>query len=341
MARLLADLPAAIDFHVHMLEATVFERCAPHSVLSGFGKRTTIEPRAVEFNRKMMDPALQIEDMDARGIGASVVSSGTVIETTSWTGPSEELVLVQRLNDTIAEWVRTYPGRFVGSFTLPLQDVALALGELARAVDELGLRVVNAPSRVGDEYLGAPRFRPFWEAVHARDLVAFVHPEGTKDPWFQQFALWNSLGQSIEEAKVMASLIYEGTFDAFPGLKIVMSHGGGYFPHYMGRMDRNVTMQPQTMQKISRKPSEYLRSFYYDSCVYDPTVLEALVRIVGADRIVLGSDYPVGGADPVGFIAEQSSLSDDDVRAVVAGNAAALLGLSDPRYRRVPTPGRA
>jgi len=340
MARLVADLPAAIDFHVHMLEKSVFERCAAHSVLSGFGKRTAVDPRAVEFNRKMMDPAPQIEDMDARGIGASVVTSGTVIETTSWAEPREELALVQRLNDTIAEWVRAYPGRFVGSFTLPLQDVDVALGELTRAVDELGLRVVNAPSRVGDEYLGAPRFRPFWEAVHARDLVVFVHPEGVQDPWFQQFALWNSLGQSIEEAKVMASLIYEGTFDAFPGLKIVISHGGGYFPHYMGRMDRNVKMQPQTMKNISRKPSEYLRSFFYDTCVYDSTALDTLVRIVGADRIVLGSDYPVGDADPVGFIAESASLTDDDVRAIVAGNAASLLGLSDPRYTRVPTPGR-
>jgi aminocarboxymuconate-semialdehyde decarboxylase len=310
-----------------MLEASVFERCAARSVLSGFGARTSAHPRSAAFNRKMMDPALQLEDMDARGIGTSVVSSGTVIETTSWAEPREELALVRRLNDTIATWVRDHPARFAGSFTLPLQDLDLALGELVRAVDELGLRIVNAPARVGDDYLGAQRFRPFWEAVHARDLVVFIHPEGTKDAWFQQFALWNSLGQSIEEAKVMASLIYEGTFDAFPGVKIVMSHGGGYFPHYMGRMDRNVTMQPETMQKISRKPSEYLRSFFYDTCVYDRTAFEALVRIVGPERIVLGSDYPVGDADPVGFVAE-SSLADADVRAIVAENAAALLGIT-------------
>jgi len=331
----------AIDFHVHMLEASVFERCRSHSVFTGFGERMGFTPQATEFNRKMMDPQAQIADMDARGIAAGVVTSATVIETTSWAEPSEELALVGKLNDTIAEWVRSYPGRFIGSFTLPLQDMDLALRELSRAVDDLKLRVVNAPSRVGDDYLGAPRFRPFWEAVRARDLVVFIHPEGATDPWFQQFALWNSLGQSLEEAKVMASLIYEGIFDALPGLKIVISHGGGYFPHYMGRMDRAAKTQPQTMKNISRKPSEYLREFFYDSCVYDAESFDALVKIVGADRVLLGSDYPVGDADPVGFIAERPSLSEADVRAIVSGNAAALLGLSVPDYTRAPLPGKA
>src|SRR3974390_3099846 len=130
----------AIDFHVHMLEASVFERCRAHSVFTGFGERMGFTPQATEFNRKMMDPKAQIADMDARGIGASVVTSATVIETTSWAEPSEELALVRELNDTIAGWVRTYPARFIGSFTLPLQDIDLALCELSRAVDDLKLR---------------------------------------------------------------------------------------------------------------------------------------------------------------------------------------------------------
>ena len=139
---------------------------------------------------------------------------------------------------------------------------------------------------------------------------------------------WNSIGQSIEEAKVMASLIYEGIVEAFPGLKIVMSHGGGYFPHYMGRMDRNVSNRPDSMANIKRKPSEYLRSFYYDTCVFDPAVLTALAQRVGADRLVMGSDYPVGEFDPKGFVQACPELRGEQAAMIVGGSAAKLLGLA-------------
>ena len=123
----------------------------------------------------------------------------------------------------------------------------------------------------------------------------------------------------------MSSLIYEGVMDRHRGVKVVMAHGGGYMPHYMGRLDRNVTDKPWTTKNLSKKPSEYLRDFYYDSCVYDPRTLELLVERVGADRVVLGGDYPVAAWDPIDFLDEAKALTDQQRAAIAGGTAAALL----------------
>ena len=119
----------------------------------------------------------------------------------------------------------------------------MATHELERAL-AMGLRILNIPSNYRGAYLGHERFTDFWAAVLQHDLAVFVHPEGTTDMWFQDYAMWTSIGQSIEEVKVMTSLIYEGVLDRFPGLKVVMAHGGGYMPYYMGRLDRNITDKP-------------------------------------------------------------------------------------------------
>ena len=123
----------------------------------------------------------------------------------------------------------------------------------------------------------------------------------------------------------MTSLIYEGVLERHPHLKIVMSHGGGYMPHYMGRLDRNAEDKPWTMVNISQRPSAYLRRFYYDSCVYDPATLTALAARVGIDRIVLGGDYPVAGIDPIEFIEGVPGLSASDIAAIAGNNAVRLL----------------
>jgi aminocarboxymuconate-semialdehyde decarboxylase len=282
----------------------------------------------------MFDPKLEIEDMDARGIDISVVSSSTVLQGTSWADPQQDLELCRRANDKTAEWATQYPQRFVGSFVLPLQDVKRSLGELERAVGKLKLRVANVGAQYGGAYMGDPVFHPFWEAIHAHDVAVWIHPEGVRDPWFQRYALWNSAGQSIEEMKCMTSLIYEGVMHKYPKLKVVMAHGGGYFPHYLGRMDRNTLNRPDTVKNTGgRSPSEFLRSFYYDTCVYDPKVLKVLMDRVGAERLVLGSDYPVGEKDPVGWLRDECGLKGADLARVAGGNAARILGLHRARIQ--------
>jgi aminocarboxymuconate-semialdehyde decarboxylase len=318
-----------IDFHVHMLEEQVFRASTNRTVFTGFGARPAAAPRpgTEALLERMMRPELEIEDLDARGIDMAVVTSSTVLQGTSWADPQTDLDLCRRCNDTAAEWVRRYPRRFVGSMTLPLQDVDRALGELERCAGALGLKVVNAGSSYDGVYLGDPVYEPFWAAVSRRGLTVWIHPEGVRDPWFQRYALWNSAGQSIEETKVMTSLVYEGVMHRHPGLKVVVAHGGGYFPHYLGRMDRNVANRPDTARNLGgRRPSEFLRAFHYDTCVYDPQVLKVLRERVGADRLVMGSDYPVGEQDPVGFV-ERCGVSPDEAALICGGNAARLLGI--------------
>lgn len=324
--------PLVIDFHVHMLDEKVFEASAGKTVMSGFGKtdQSMQRSRGADMIGRMFKPENQIVDMDARGIDMSVITASTVIQGTSWADPQTDLDLCRRCNDRTAEWVAQYPNRFIGSFVLPLQDIDRSMAEFERCVRDLKFKVANVSSNYQGIYMGAPVYRPFWDAVVATDTVVWIHPEGIRDPWFQEYALWNSAGQSIEEAKVMCSLIYDGVMHHYPAVKIIMAHGGGYFPHYLGRMDRNTGNRPATVKNTGgRKPSEFLRSFYYDTCVYDPLVLKTLIERVGIDRLILGSDYPVGETDPVGF-ARNCGIAGAGLAAVAGGNAARLLGMTAP-----------
>jgi aminocarboxymuconate-semialdehyde decarboxylase len=313
-----------IDFHVHMLDEHVFRASSNKTVFSGFGANPVDEPRpgARALLMRMMRPEAVLEDMDARGIDMAVVTGSSVLQGSTWADPKTDLELCRRCNATAAEWEAKYPKRFIASAVLPLQDPELALGEMKG-----NIKVVNAGSSYNGVYLGDPVYHPFWEAVNDIGATVWIHPEGVRDPWFQRYALWNSAGQSIEEAKVMASLIYEGVMHSFPKLKVVVAHGGGYFPHYMGRMDRNHANRPDTVKNTGgKKPSDFLRSFHYDSCVYDPAVIKVLLERVGADRIVMGSDYPVGEKDPVGWI-RGLGLEKNQTDLICGANAARLLGL--------------
>jgi aminocarboxymuconate-semialdehyde decarboxylase len=314
-----------IDFHVHFLVRDVLEQCLPHSVATNRGHHK-LPPHLFALFDKMMTPEGVIEDMDRLQIDMSVISSAAVIEPIYWAEPTVALKMAQQLNDAAAARVTHSPKRIIGSLVLPLQDMNLAMAEFKRAVDDLGLKVANVRAEVRGSYLGDAQFRPFWEAAHAHGVAVFMHPDGAKDSWFFPFGMWNSLGQSLEEAKFMASVIYEGILETYPRLKLVLAHGGGYFPHNMGRLDRNVKNAPHSMKNITRKPSEYLRNVYYDTCLYDPTALNALIKIVGPDRLLLGADWPIGEADPLGFVDRCPDANDAEKVMIKGGRAVELIG---------------
>ena len=316
--------PTCVDFHTHFLQAEVFTTAHQHTVCSCLG-RNLISPE-LPMMKTMFEPELQIEGMNKHGIDINLLSSADVIQNRSWATPEEDRRMSAIVNDECASWVARFPDRFIGSAVLPLGNMSFALEELERAC-ALGLRVLNLSSNYRGAYLGEPKYEDLWSAVVERDLIVFIHPDGVQDTWFQSYALWNSIGQSIEEVKVMSSLIYEGVLDRHPGVKIVMAHGGGYMPHYMGRIDRNVTYRPDTAKNLSKLPSEYLKDFYYDSCVYDPRTLELLIERVGVDHVVLGGDYPVGLFDPVDFL-DRANLTDSERGAIAGTNAAKLLSIA-------------
>ncbi len=317
-----------IDFHTHILEPSVFEIARDKNVFTGFGTLPPPDFGRGPVYRELTVAEAQIERMDEAGIDLVVLSASTVLQGSSWADKRTDLELCQRTNDFVASWVRRYPKRFIGSFVLPLQDMDASLAELNRCIDDHGMNVVQLPAHVNGQYLGEPALRPVWQAINDLSLIAFIHPEGVKDLWYQKFRMWNSIGQPIEEAKCIASIIYEGLLEKFADLKIVLAHGGGMLPHNMARLDRNVQHMPETMRNIRRRPSDYLSLFYYDTCVYDPEVAANLIRRVGSDRVLLGSDYPVGEMDPVGFIDLIPNLSSAEKADIKGGLAAELLGLS-------------
>ena len=315
-----------VDFHAHVVE--------PSLIPNAKGRYFEIFEEARRrpgWVGKLSEPRHQLADMDLHGVDCHVVGQSNAIQGISWGDAAHDLEIHRRINDGIAErWVAAHPGRFIGAFGLPTQDLKLAIPELERAVTKLGHKVLQVSSHTPDGiYYGDPRLHPLWEAIAHFDVTVFIHPHGQLDaPPLDRFGLNNSVGQPIEEAKVMSSIIYEGVFDRFPDVKIVVAHGGGFLPHYHGRMDRNVTNVPGSAEKISRLPSAYLRQFYYDSCVYSPDIMAALIKAVGTERIVLGGDYPVGAHDPVAALRKTPAIDDVAVDMILRRTSSRLLGLA-------------
>lgn len=310
-----------IDFHTHMMDPDL-----PNLITGAMTSE-----HVADWLKAMASPEIHVAHMDRYGVGSHVVGYSNATQGISWGDAQHDLACYRRTNDRIArDWVAAHPGRFHGAFGLPTQDVGLSVKELERAVTKLGMKVLQISSCTPDGvYFGDRRFDPLWEAVQHYGVTVFIHPHGQDNkPPFDDFALSNSVGQGVEEVKVMTSIIYNGVFDRFPNVKIVIAHGGGFLPHYYGRLDRNAVERPQTMRHIGRMPSEYLKSFYYDSCVYGPEILAALIRIVGIDRVVLGSDYPVGEADGVGELRRTPALTEADFRRIMVETPARLLDLT-------------
>jgi len=324
-----------IDFHAHLMLPEIYAVTGPHSMfvksntdpaMSEEARKGVREREAVLVSR-MSDVTERIVRMDAAGVDMQVLSSSLVQQSTYWAEPKESLRLERMLNDRMAAVVAANPKRLIGLGGVPLAAPALAVAELTRCVRDLGLAGVGISTTARDMELGDAALRPFWERAEELGAVVYIHPAGNTGARFEKWYLWNSIGQAFEEAMAVASLMYEGILDAFPQLKICISHGGGYMPYYMGRIARNYLEKPATRVNMKKSPAEYLRTLYYDSCVYETDVLEALVKRVGPDRVVLGSDYPVGEPKPVEFV-ESCALSAEDKEKIIGVNAARLFGVT-------------
>jgi aminocarboxymuconate-semialdehyde decarboxylase len=324
-----------IDFHAHLMLPEIYAITGPHSMFVKSNTDPTMSAEARQGVReresvlvaRMSDVTERIAHMDAMGVDMQVLSSSLVQLSTYWAEPQESLRMERMLNDRMAAVVAANPKRLIGLGGVPLAAPALAVAELTRCMGELGLAGVGISTTARDMELGDAALRPFWEKAEELGAVVYIHPAGNTGARFAKWYLWNSIGQAFEEAMAIASLMYEGILDAFPRLKICISHGGGYMPYYMGRIARNYVEKPATRVNMNKSPAEYLRMLYFDSCVYEPEVLEALVRRVGADRVVLGSDYPVGEPKPVEFV-ESCGLTALEKEQIVEVNAARLFGVT-------------
>jgi aminocarboxymuconate-semialdehyde decarboxylase len=332
----------AIDFHAHILVPEVYSHTEPHSLFATLATAPGQSPemkaqgerRASDVVRRMVDIDDRLAAMDRQGVALQVLSCSLVHQCTYWADAKTSLRLERTANDHMAAIIRANPHRFVGLGGVPLHEPLLAAGELERCVATLGLSGVQISTRARDMEIGDKRLRPFWAKAEELGAVVYVHPAGNADERLRPFQMWNSLGQSIEETFAIASLFYEGILETYPRLKVCISHGGGYMPYNLGRVQRNYLEKPSTRTNMKKPPVDYLRMLHYDSCVYDADTLRRLVDIVGADRVVLGSDYPVGDPDPLTFIRETFGSTTDSASKILRGNAVGLLGHAwDARVR--------
>jgi aminocarboxymuconate-semialdehyde decarboxylase len=327
----------AIDFHAHVIVPEVYAVAAEHNIFSELPTdpgvtdemRSKIKERAGTVLARMSDVSERVAKMDAMGVDVQVLSASLVHQGLEWADAQTGLRLARTTNDWIAKAVAGAPTRFIGLGTLPLHVPPLAVAELERCLRELGLKGVAISTTAAGLELGDSALRPFWAKAEELGAVVYIHPGGNRDARFKRFHLWNSVGQAFEEAMAISSLMYDGVLESFPKLKICISHGGGYMPYYMGRIDRNYAEKANTRVNMTKPPIDYLRMLYFDSCVYERPVLQHLVDKVGAERVVLGSDYPVGEVKPIEFVTDITTLSPAQKEKIVGTNAAALLGLAN------------
>jgi aminocarboxymuconate-semialdehyde decarboxylase len=277
-------------------------------------------------------PEVRIADMDRMGIDIQAISPAPR-QTYYGADPDLGRAASRAINDFIAEICGKYPDRFVGLGTVPFQAPDLAIAELDRLHKSLGFRGIEIMTHVAGEELSDERFRPVWARIEELGLLVFMHPDGFTQPSrFRDHYLTNVIGNPLDTTVAVHHLIFGGVLENYPGLKIVLAHGGGYLPAYSGRIDHAASARPDTCTCLKDMPTNYLKRLYLDSLVYTHHQLEYLVAQYGAGHVLMGTDYPadMGEIDPIGFIEGARGLDDSERRAILGGNAARLLGIDVP-----------
>jgi len=273
----------------------------------------------------------RLKGMEAQGIEMEVLSINPF-----WYRKEREIAaqIVKVQNEKLAELCASHPERFAAFASLTLQYPELAVEQLETAIKRLGLRGAAIGGSVLGEDFSEARFHPVWAKAEELGAVLFVHPQSTPE-LANRFKgngwLANTVGNPLDTTLALQHLIFEGTLDRFPGLKIIAAHGGGYLPSYAARSDHACFVAPQNCNpdiKLKKKPSEYLNQLYFDALVFTPEALRHLVAQVGASQIVLGSDHPIPWEEhPVDHVFATTTLSDEEKIAILGGNAARLFGM--------------
>jgi aminocarboxymuconate-semialdehyde decarboxylase len=244
--------------------------------------------------------------------------------------PVEIAVEAARIvNDGIAEFVGKMPDRFAGLGSVPMPDGNEAAKELERCVGKLGLKGAQILTNVAGRELSDPAFEPFWNKAEELNAFIVLHPSGfTEGQRFARFSFSNTIGNPLETTIALHFLIFDGVLERHPNLKILAVHGGGYLGAYSGRIDHAWNARSDAHGELPHPPTSYLKKIYFDSVVFTPYQLAELVRLYGADHVIMGTDYPFDMADydPIGHVAS-AGLDEAAVAAVAGGNAKRLLGL--------------
>ena len=279
----------------------------------------------------MNDTGTRIAAMDAQGIDVEALSINPYWYRVE-RDVSAELIKVQ--NETLVEFCAANPDRFTAFATAALQYPDLAAEQVEYAVKKLGFRGVGVGGSVAGEELANPKFHPFWAKCEELGVLVFMHPLGTRElepsgRLAGSGLLSNTIGNPLETTIALSHLIFEGTLDRFPGLKICAAHGGGFLPSYANRSDAVIRTFPGRVGKLPKKnPSAYLKDgqLYFDTIVFTPEALRHLIAETGPGQIMIGTDYPFPWTSTeVDLVLGTPGLSDDERIAILGGTAARLL----------------
>ena len=324
-----------IDLHSHFF---------PLDALRNPGKYEDRAPKLVLDNGKLSvtsriglrpglgagayDPAARIEALDEMQIDLQALSPSPIL-LFYWEEPAVAAHFSRKQNEAIQAVVQKHPDRFVGFGSVPLQSVedSIAIAEEAKS---LGLRGLEIGDAVGDQPLDDPSFEPFFETAQKLDMLLFVHPlEGGLDPDDPLApVLGNVLQFTFRTTMMVERMILKGMFEKYPTLRLCLSHGGGLLAFNIWRLDHSYGLRPDLKRTIPQKPSEYLRRLYFDTIVHSVSALDYLVKVVGADRVVVGTDYPMamGDFDCVQKV-KDLQLSNAERDLILGANAAQALKL--------------
>jgi predicted TIM-barrel fold metal-dependent hydrolase len=282
------------------------------------------------YDETEMGP-VRLQQMDKEGVDVQALSINAY-----WYSADRDLAhrVVDLQNEKLAALCKTHPDRFVAFATVALQFPDLAAQQLEEGVKRWGLRGAAIGANVpGDVELASPKFDPFWAKAEELQVPVFVHPRdsanatGIRNRVQGNGVLANVIGNPLDTTIFLSHMIFEGTLDRFPGLKIVAAHGGGYLGSYPDRMDHGCLVFPQQCKKtIKKRPTEYLKQIYVDSLVFTPEALRHLIAVVGVSQIGLGTDYPFPWSTvPVDHVFATPGLSDEDRISILGGNMCKLL----------------
>ncbi len=250
-----------------------------------------------KFFREVWANAFDVEhrvaDYARFGVQAQVISTVPVLFS-YWAKPSQALELHRFLNDNMGKTCREHPRHYAGIGTVPLQSPTLAIQEMERCVEQLGLQGVQIGSHVDEWNLDAPELFPFFEAAADLGAAILVHPWDMmgKESMPKYWLPW-LVGMPAEQARAACSLIFGGVLQRLPSLRVAFAHGGGSFPYTIGRIEHGFRMRPDLVATDNaRNPREYMQRLYFDSCVHDPRALRYLLDVAGTQHVMLGTDYP-------------------------------------------------
>ena len=274
------------------------------------------------------DPVARIKALDDMKIDMQAISPSPIL-LFYWEDAAVAAHFSRRQNEAIQDVVKKHPDRFIGFGSVPLQSVPESIA-IAREAKSMGLKGLEIGNAVGDKPLDDPSFEPFFQTAQELELLLFVHPlEGgldADDPLSP--ILGNVLQFTFRTTLMIERLILKGLFEKYPNLRLCLSHGGGLLAFNIWRLDHSYGLRPDLQKQLPCAPSEYLKRMYFDTIVHSVTALDYLIRVVGADRVVIGTDYPMamGDVNSVDKVM-QLQISETERRSILGGNAARELKL--------------